>query len=155
MPTRAYAAQSQTTPLAPFGIERRAVLPMDVAIDILYCGVCHSDLHQARNEWSGTIYPCVPGHEIVGRVARVGERAAGRRSGGTQSRSSSTPGLTPNDGPGDYTDRPHASSMAFENMRRPAAVGKNFIRAAIQRLTRSVPYPAMTDCAVKGPCCPQ
>lgn len=72
MPTKAFAAQSPTTPLAPFSLERRDVLPTDVAIEILYCGVCHSDLHQARNEWSGTIYPCVPGHEIVGRVTKVG-----------------------------------------------------------------------------------
>jgi alcohol dehydrogenase (NADP+) len=73
--TRAYAAQSATTPLAPHTITRRDVLPTDVAIDILYCGVCHSDLHQARNEWSEfapTVYPCVPGHEIVGRVKKVG-----------------------------------------------------------------------------------
>ena len=69
---RAYAAQSNTSPLAPFGITRRAPTPDDVAIEILYCGVCHSDLHQARNEWANTIYPVVPGHEIVGRVTAVG-----------------------------------------------------------------------------------
>jgi alcohol dehydrogenase (NADP+) len=72
MPTRAYAAFSATTPLAPLSIERREVGPSDVLIDIAYCGVCHSDLHQARNEWRATVYPCVPGHEIVGRVAKVG-----------------------------------------------------------------------------------
>jgi len=70
--TRAYAATTAQSLLAPLSIERRAVLPDDVAIDILYCGVCHSDLHQARDEWSGTVYPCVPGHEIVGRVTAVG-----------------------------------------------------------------------------------
>ncbi len=69
---RAFAAQSASTPLAPYGIHRRAPGPVDVEIDILYCGVCHSDLHQARNEWHNTVYPCVPGHEIVGRVTRVG-----------------------------------------------------------------------------------
>ena len=69
---RAYAAQSATTPLAPFSFERRDPLPDDVAIDILFCGVCHSDLHTARSEWGGTLYPCVPGHEIVGRVTAVG-----------------------------------------------------------------------------------
>lgn len=69
---RAYAAQSSTTPLAPFGIQRRSPGSLDVEIDILYCGVCHSDLHQARNEWHNTVYPCVPGHEIVGRITRVG-----------------------------------------------------------------------------------
>ena len=72
MPTKAYAAESATSPLAPFAIERRALRPSDVAIDILFCGVCHSDLHQARNDWKGTTYPIVPGHEIVGRVTGVG-----------------------------------------------------------------------------------
>jgi uncharacterized zinc-type alcohol dehydrogenase-like protein len=69
---QAYAAQSATSTLAPLGIARREPGPLDVEIEILYCGVCHSDLHQARNEWHNTNYPCVPGHEIVGRVKRVG-----------------------------------------------------------------------------------
>ncbi len=73
-PTPAYAAQSPQTPLAPFTIQRRAAGPHDVAIEILYCGVCHSDLHMARNEWKQTIYPVVPGHEIVGRVIGVGDK---------------------------------------------------------------------------------
>jgi len=72
MTTRAYAAQSPTAPLAPHAIERRQPLPTDVEIDILFCGVCHSDLHFARNEWGFTQYPVVPGHEILGRVTRVG-----------------------------------------------------------------------------------
>jgi alcohol dehydrogenase (NADP+) len=73
MPTaRAYAAQSTKAPLAPFSLERREPLANDVLIDILYCGVCHSDLHQARDEWGGAIFPMVPGHEIVGRVSKVG-----------------------------------------------------------------------------------
>ncbi|WBO23357.1 NAD(P)-dependent alcohol dehydrogenase [Sphingomonas abietis] len=72
MATKAYAAQTADSPLAPFEIERRAPGPKDVKIDILYCGVCHSDLHQARGEWTNTIWPCVPGHEIVGRVSAVG-----------------------------------------------------------------------------------
>jgi len=67
-----YAAQSATTPLAPHGFERRDPRPDDVVIDILYCGVCHSDIHQARNEWHNSIYPMVPGHEIIGRVSAVG-----------------------------------------------------------------------------------
>nr|WP_199044196.1 NAD(P)-dependent alcohol dehydrogenase [Dyella sp. ASV24] len=71
-PTRGYAAQSATTPLAPFQFERRAARPDDVVIDILYCGVCHSDIHQARNEWHSSMFPMVPGHEIVGRVSAVG-----------------------------------------------------------------------------------
>lgn len=72
---RAYSAASVTSPLAPTTIARRDPTPDDVQIDILYCGICHSDLHQVRNEWSGflpTVYPCVPGHEIVGRVRNVG-----------------------------------------------------------------------------------
>ena len=68
-----YAAQSPTTPLAPFTFERRAPGPTDVALDILFCGVCHSDLHAVRDEWGGTVYPSVPGHEIVGRVTAVGD----------------------------------------------------------------------------------
>ncbi|HEY6062430.1 MAG TPA: NAD(P)-dependent alcohol dehydrogenase [Chitinophagaceae bacterium] len=70
--TKAYAAQSATTPLESWTIERRNPKPHDVQIQILYCGVCHSDLHTVRNEWGGTIYPCVPGHEIVGKVTAVG-----------------------------------------------------------------------------------
>ena len=72
-PAHGYAAQSPEAPLAPFSFERRDVGPTDVALDILYCGVCHSDLHTARSEWPGTLYPCVPGHEIVGRVIQVGK----------------------------------------------------------------------------------
>jgi alcohol dehydrogenase (NADP+) len=71
--TKAFAAQAASTPLAPWTFERREPNPNDVQIDILYCGVCHSDLHTARNEWGGTVYPCVPGHEIVGRVTAVGK----------------------------------------------------------------------------------
>lgn len=70
--TKAYAAPSATSPLAPFSFERREPTPNDVQIDILFCGVCHSDIHTVRDEWGGTIYPCVPGHEIVGRVVKVG-----------------------------------------------------------------------------------
>jgi uncharacterized zinc-type alcohol dehydrogenase-like protein len=70
--TKGYAAQSPTDPLKPFSFDRRDPMPNDVQMDILFCGVCHSDLHMARNEWGGTNYPCVPGHEIVGRVTKVG-----------------------------------------------------------------------------------
>lgn len=72
MKTIGYAAQSADTPLAPFEFTRRDLRADDVAIDILYCGVCHSDLHTARGDWGGTVYPAVPGHEIVGRVSAVG-----------------------------------------------------------------------------------
>ena len=67
-----YAAQNATSPLAPFSFERRDPGPSDVVVEIQYCGVCHSDLHQARNEWGNSLYPMVPGHEIVGKVTRVG-----------------------------------------------------------------------------------
>jgi uncharacterized zinc-type alcohol dehydrogenase-like protein len=76
MNARAFAATSATSPLAPASIPRRAAQDHDVEIEILYCGVCHSDLHMARNQWEGwpTVYPCVPGHEIVGRVTHVGPK---------------------------------------------------------------------------------
>ena len=71
---KAYAGLSATTPLVPYSFERRDPGPTDVQIDILFCGVCHSDIHTVRNEWGGgTQYPCVPGHEIVGRVTAVGK----------------------------------------------------------------------------------
>ena len=69
---KAYGAQTASSPLAPLEIERRALGADDVQIEILFCGVCHSDLHTARNEWKNTLYPSVPGHEIVGRVTAVG-----------------------------------------------------------------------------------
>ena len=70
--TKAYAAYDATTPLRDFELERREPGPNDVQIEILYCGVCHSDIHQVRNEWANAMYPMVPGHEIVGRVTSVG-----------------------------------------------------------------------------------
>jgi alcohol dehydrogenase (NADP+) len=72
-PTKAFAAQSPTSQLEPFSIQRRKVGDRDLLIEIDYCGVCHSDLHQVRNEWGTSTYPMVPGHEIVGHVARVGK----------------------------------------------------------------------------------
>jgi alcohol dehydrogenase (NADP+) len=70
--TKGYAAQSAGAPLAPFSFERRALRPKDVSIEIKFCGICHSDLHQARDEWGGSIFPMVPGHEIAGIVTEVG-----------------------------------------------------------------------------------
>ncbi len=69
---KGYAAHSHDTPLVPFSFQRRAPLANDVVIDILYCGICHSDIHQARNEWGSSSFPMVPGHEIVGVVSQVG-----------------------------------------------------------------------------------
>jgi uncharacterized zinc-type alcohol dehydrogenase-like protein len=73
--TNGYGTPSSTAPLGPFSLNRRDLLPKDVQLDILYCGVCHSDLHTARNEWGNTVYPCVPGHEIIGRVVAAGAQA--------------------------------------------------------------------------------
>ena len=69
---KAYGTANAAAPVAPLTIQRHDPGPTDVAIDILYCGVCHSDIHQARDEWHNTLFPCVPGHEIVGRVRAVG-----------------------------------------------------------------------------------
>ena len=80
-PARAWAAQSAASPLAPFSIERREPLADDVVLDILFCGVCHSDLHQVRDEWHFTTYPIVPGHEIVGRVSKIGSAVTRFREG--------------------------------------------------------------------------
>ena len=76
-----YAAQSATTPLAPVKFERRSPRADDVAIEILYCGVCHSDIHQARNEWGIAVYPLMPGHEIVGKVTAVGANVTQHKVG--------------------------------------------------------------------------
>jgi len=72
--TKGYAAMSAKTPLVPFLFHRRDPEPEEIEIQIQYCGVCHSDVHTARNEWAGTTFPCVPGHEIVGRVAKAGAK---------------------------------------------------------------------------------
>ena len=72
LPTRAYATKAPHAPFEPFNFERREVGSNDVLIKIQYCGICHSDIHQARDEWGGSIYPMVPGHEIVGHVEKIG-----------------------------------------------------------------------------------
>ncbi len=76
-----YATQDATAPLKPIEFDRSEPGPHDVQIDILYCGVCHSDLHQVRNEWHNTVYPCLPGHEIVGRVTNVGQHVTKFKEG--------------------------------------------------------------------------
>jgi uncharacterized zinc-type alcohol dehydrogenase-like protein len=78
---RGYAASSAQSGMAPYAFTRRALRANDVRIDIRYCGVCHSDLHQARNDWRNTVYPCLPGHEIVGQVAAVGPDVKRYRAG--------------------------------------------------------------------------
>ena len=78
---KAYGTHAATETLDALDINRRTPTPHDVEIEILYCGVCHSDLHTARNEWGGTIYPCVPGHEIVGRIVSVGDHVKKFKAG--------------------------------------------------------------------------
>ncbi|WP_080237479.1 NAD(P)-dependent alcohol dehydrogenase [Spirosoma rigui] len=80
-PVKGYAAKEVGADLVPFDFERRDVGPHDVAIDILYCGVCHSDVHQVRDEWGGSMFPMVPGHEIVGRVTKVGDHVTNFKVG--------------------------------------------------------------------------
>jgi uncharacterized zinc-type alcohol dehydrogenase-like protein len=76
-----FAAEGSNTPLGPFSFNRRDPGASDVQIEILYCGVCHSDLHQARNEWHNTVYPCVPGHEMIGRVTKTGAEVSNFKPG--------------------------------------------------------------------------
>jgi len=83
LPTAAYAVHSETAPLEPWSFERREPGPKDVLIDILYCGVCHTDIHFARGEWGNSVYPMVPGHEIVGKVIRVGDSVTKWKAGDT------------------------------------------------------------------------
>ena len=78
---KAYAAQAAKSALVPWSFERRDVGPDDVLIDIAFCGVCHTDIHQVRNEWGGATFPMVPGHEIVGHVAQVGKNVRGFKEG--------------------------------------------------------------------------
>ena len=78
---KAFGTKAADASLKQLHIQRRQPTPHDVEIEILYCGVCHSDLHTVRNEWHSTIYPCVPGHEIVGKVVRVGEHVTKFKTG--------------------------------------------------------------------------
>ncbi|HLO65580.1 MAG TPA: NAD(P)-dependent alcohol dehydrogenase [Holophaga sp.] len=78
---RGYAAHSPESDLVPFAFERREPGPHDVQIEVLYCGICHSDLHQARNDWRNSLYPMVPGHEVVGRVVKVGNQVTRLKAG--------------------------------------------------------------------------
>ena len=81
IPTKGYAAQSSSSPIAPFSFERRDLGPKDVLIKISHCGVCHTDIHMSRDEWGGSLYPMVPGHEIIGTVVSVGSEVTKVKSG--------------------------------------------------------------------------
>lgn len=81
MKTLGYAAHSAETPLVPFNFDRRALRPNDIAMEVLYCGICHTDLHQARNDWGFSKYPMVPGHEFIGRVIAVGSDVTRHKAG--------------------------------------------------------------------------
>lgn len=81
MKTKAYANHAADKPMVPYTFERREPGPKDVALDIDFCGICHSDLHTARSEWGPALYPCVPGHEIIGRVKSVGREVTGFKVG--------------------------------------------------------------------------
>ncbi len=81
--TQGYATHNSDSPLAPFSFDRRDPGPKDVLIEILYCGVCHSDIHQVRNEWGNALYPMVPGHEIIGKVTAIGNEVANFKVGET------------------------------------------------------------------------
>ncbi len=83
IPVKGYAAQSSASALTPFDFERRELKEHDVLVEILFSGVCHSDLHQVRDEWGGSIYPMVPGHEIVGKVVKVGSHVSKFKAGDT------------------------------------------------------------------------
>src|SRR6201989_761946 len=81
--TKAYAAQKAAADLNPWSFDRREVGEHDVQIDILFCGVCHSDIHQVRDEWGGSIFPMVPGHEIVGKITKIGDQVTKFKVGET------------------------------------------------------------------------
>ena len=81
MKSHGYAAHDKSSPLVPYSFDRRDPGPEDVVVEIAYCGICHSDIHQARDEWGNSIYPMVPGHEIVGRVSAVGEHVTKHKVG--------------------------------------------------------------------------
>ena len=89
--SKGYAAQSATSPLTPFSFERRDPGPKDVVVEIAYSGICHSDIHQVRDEWGGSMYPMVPGHEIVGKVIAVGSEVKKFKVGDTVSIQESAP----------------------------------------------------------------
>ncbi len=125
--THAYAARSPESGLAPFEIERRALRPHDVKLEILYCGVCHSDLHMVRNEWKQTTYPVVPGHEIVGRVTVVGDEVKKFESGDLV-------------GVGVMVDSCRECSNCRRGLEQYCTVGKTLTYSSPDRITGEMTY---------------
>ncbi|NNM51796.1 MAG: NAD(P)-dependent alcohol dehydrogenase [Pseudomonadales bacterium] len=125
--TKTYGVDAADQPLRPSYIERRDLRPDDVAIEILYCGVCHSDLHQARNEWGNSRYPMVPGHEIIGRVTAVGSAVSMWRMGDSV-------------GVGCMVDSCHACSSCQEGLEQYCEEGATFTYNSVDRHDRSPTY---------------
>lgn len=124
---KAYAAPSADQPLGLDAIVRRELGDKDVEIDILYCGVCHSDIHTARNEWGGTVYPCVPGHEIVGKVKRVGAKVTKFKVGDTA-------------GVGCLVDSCRSCSSCQEDLEQHCEAGPIFSYNSPEKQTGGVTY---------------
>ena len=125
--TKAYAAHSASSPLAPFSFDRRDPKPTDVQIEILFCGVCHSDLHTVRDEWGGTKFPCVPGHEIVGRVTKVGSEVKNFREGDLA-------------GVGCMVDSDHTCANCREDLEQFCESGATFTYNSADKHTGGVTY---------------
>ena len=130
-----YSAPSATGALEPFAIERRATRPDDVVIDILYCGVCHTDLHLARNHFGFTTYPIVPGHEIIGRVRQVGEKVSRFKAGDMV-------------GVGCMVDSCQHCQPSLKGWEQDCAEGATFTYASIDRHDGSPTYGGYSDMVV-------
>lgn len=129
---KAFATTSADKPLAPFTLERRAVGAQDVSIDILYSGVCHSDIHQARNEWGGSQYPMVPGHEIVGRVKAVGSDVKNFKAGDLV-------------GVGCMVDSCQACSSCAEDLEQYCETGATFTYNSEDKKSGGITYGGYSD----------
>lgn len=135
IPAHGYAAQNATDPLGPFHFSRRHMRPDDVLIDILYCGVCHSDIHHARGDWAGSVYPMVPGHEIVGRVREVGQDVRSFKQGDLV-------------GVGCMVDACGACSSCHNHLEQYCENGATMTYNGRDRLDHSLTYGGYSDCIV-------
>lgn len=132
---KAFAALTQTSPLAPFAFQRRDPGAHDVQIEILYCGVCHTDVHIARNEWHGTTFPCVPGHEIVGRVVKVGAHVKKFKAGDLA-------------GVGCLVDSCRTCESCKEDLEQFCAAGPTFTYNAPDKISGGLTYGGYSDSVV-------